>query len=283
MLELNIPKILQCNHFIASASSKDSRIVRDYEFDFYLDGERDMYIDGKFYKISKGCLVFKKPGQQVTSSGDYNMYMLTLDFSLKSDSLPNTYLRSSLSAQQEIYDNKFLNVIPDVFYPFHKDEIESIYKKLCAVSFPNTINESEQNTLLCRLIFLILSDVFKNNKNKIKKVSYVEEICNYINLNYSKDISVSQIANDFSLNKNHLIRLFKKEIMITPNQYIMNTRLFYSRLMLIQTELSIKDIGFSCGFNTTSYFIKCFKDKYGVSPLTYKTEYFAENQKPNII
>jgi AraC-like DNA-binding protein len=53
--------------------------------------------------------------------------------------------------------------------------------------------------------------------------------------------------------------------------------------MLIQTELSIKDIGFSCGFNTTSYFIKCFKDKYGVSPLTYKTEYFAENQKPNII
>ena len=79
------PTILECRYFVTQNSSYSPiRIVNDYEFDFYIDGERDMYIDDVHYKIGNGSLVIRTPGQKVYSKGDYNCYILTLDFSKRS-------------------------------------------------------------------------------------------------------------------------------------------------------------------------------------------------------
>jgi len=81
---------------------------------------------------------------------------------------------------------------------------------------------------------------------------------------------VDDIANHVALNKNYLIKLFKKEIGMTPHTYIIKTRLFYAKLMLIQTDLSVENIALSCGFNNSSYFIKCFRETFGNSPSKYR-------------
>lgn len=282
MNSFTAPKILQCNLFVAHNASQDRRYVKDYEFDFYLGGERDITIDSNRYKISEGCMVFRKPGQLVSGIGNYNMYMLTLDFSHKSSIPPNRYIRGNNTPQQERCDMEILNDIPSVFIPSHQDDILSLYKALCACSYPNIIDETLQKKIVSEFLFLVLSDAYKHCREaaeqKPANKSYVEQACHYIIRNYSKDLSVSSIADSLSLNKNYLIKLFKKEISTTPNQYIKKTRLFYAKLMLIQTELPVGSIALDCGFNTTSYFIKCFKEAFGVSPLIYRNRYLTEKK-----
>ena len=145
------PAILECSKFVASGTSINKRVVRDYEFDFYLGGERDIYIDEKNYKISKGCMVFKRPGQFTSGNSNYNMYMLTLDFSHKCEIPHGKYIRSSSTPQQELCNLDILNNIPPVFIPYHQEELKKLFKILCNNSYPNIVNTEVQNQTLTEL------------------------------------------------------------------------------------------------------------------------------------
>lgn len=276
MKEFVIPAVLQCNRFIATSDIENRRIVRDYEFDFYVDGERDVYLDGRYYKLSKGSLIFRKPGQIISGTGNYNMYILTLDFSGKVTIKPEEYIRSNFTPQQEICHPDFYDNIPEVFFPFHQEEITELYKIMSKNSYPNVINKDAQQNALSEFLFLVLADSERYKREEAlqeaAKSSYIERACNYITRNYSKNLSLDIIADYLSLNKNYLIKLFKKELSVTPNRYILSTRLFYAKLMLGGTELSVQSVALSCGFNTTSYFIKCFKENYGLTPVEYRNE-----------
>ena len=99
-----------------------------------------------------------------------------------------------------------------------------------------------------------------------------------INNNYEKELSVQKISDYLCLNKNYFIRIFKEELGVTPNQYILDSRLFYAKNLLVQSSHSIQDIGQLCGFKTPSYFIKCFKAKFGKSPLVYREDYLSKKE-----
>ena len=83
-----IPRVLQCARYINSPSRRDERRVKDYEFDLYLGGEREVWVDGKHYCLSEGYMYFKRPGEVVAGVGDYNVYMITLDFADMPDLSP---------------------------------------------------------------------------------------------------------------------------------------------------------------------------------------------------
>ena len=98
----------------------------------------------------------------------------------------------------------------------------------------------------------------------------MERACGFINRNYKWAVSVDDIARSAALNKNYRIRLFKSELAATPGKYLVETRLFHARLLLIESQLSVKNIALSCRFNTPYYFIKCFREKFGDTPERYR-------------
>jgi AraC-like DNA-binding protein len=53
-------------------------------------------------------------------------------------------------------------------------------------------------------------------------------------------------------------------------KYLLDTRLHFARALLLQTDETVSGIAERCGFNTSSYFIKCFRERYFESPLSYK-------------
>ena len=277
MKDFPIPSILQCIHFKAKNPGKQMRYVKDYEFDLYIGGERDMYLDEKYYKITRGSLVFRKPGQTVTCYGDFNAYMLTLDFSHQNPIPPEMYIRGNSTPNQTTCFFDVFDIIPDVFFPYHMDDIVTLYKKIISCSYPNIIDCELQKKYITEFLFLILSDSARYNRELYditkNKDQYIEKAIHYINMNYKNKIMIDDIARHLSLNKNYLIRLFKKEMSVTPNRYINETRLYHARLMLIQTKLSVQNIAFDCGFGTPAYFGKCFKEYFGKTPVEYRTDY----------
>ena len=269
-----VPSVLECMHFVLESSRENRRIIRNYELDLYLDGERNVFIDGTAYKLTKGSLVFRKPGQLTTGFGDYDMYMITLDFSHTVDKSQRSF-RVSDAPEQPICELDILSDIPTVFTPTHQAELFEIYEKLAQCSYPNAVDEELQRLYVSELLFLVLSDAYSSQRRCREEnspgKSYVRRACNYINRHYSGELSVEGIAEHFSINKNYFIKLFKREMGTTPNQYVIDVRLLRAASMLMQTDYTVYQISSACGFNTPSYFTKIFKKRFGKTPVDYKS------------
>jgi AraC family cel operon transcriptional repressor len=82
--------------------------------------------------------------------------------------------------------------------------------------------------------------------------------------------------------KNHLCRLMKSTLNLTPTQYINEQRLNYSVFLLSQTSNDILTISEMVGFNNLSHFYHLFKQKFSCSPAQFrKRTDRTSGEKPN--
>lgn len=88
--------------------------------------------------------------------------------------------------------------------------------------------------------------------------------------------SNEQLAEAFFLSKSTLNRKIKGLLDTTPNDYIRTKRLIVAAQMLTENHCRINEVCYSVGFNTPSYFAKCFKKFYGILPAEYMKEHNAD-------
>lgn len=96
---------------------------------------------------------------------------------------------------------------------------------------------------------------------------------NYISQNYMHDMSLQTLASLASMSQSAFSRFFKLHTGRTLSSYIMDIRLGFAIRMLIDTEDSIAEICFKCGYNNLSNFNRLFKRKKGCSPSEYRENY----------
>lgn len=77
-------------------------------------------------------------------------------------------------------------------------------------------------------------------------------------------------ARELNLSKTVLHRKFKLYIGDSPNNFIKRLRLKKAAEMLLSTGLTVSEIAYTNGFSQAHYFIKCFKELYGVTPKKYR-------------
>ena len=93
------------------------------------------------------------------------------------------------------------------------------------------------------------------------------------NVNIEGDeIRLDDISNAVSYSTGECCRAFKTGTGKTIFGYIKEYRVKRSMNLLVNTDLSVSDIAYSTGFSNTSYFIKCFKEISGTTPLKYRSE-----------
>lgn len=98
------------------------------------------------------------------------------------------------------------------------------------------------------------------------------QVLQFINHNYMKDISTSDISKHLNLNQNYISQLFKKETGSTYTKYLTQLRIEKAKQLLQQTDLSLSDICAEIGYNDYFYFLKTFKKYEGMSPSTYRAQ-----------
>lgn len=80
-------------------------------------------------------------------------------------------------------------------------------------------------------------------------------------------MSAASIAAQIGLSSRQLERLFGKFLNTTPKKYYMELRLERARLLLLQTEMSVGEVAYGCGFESPGHFARVYKTAYGVSPV----------------
>ena len=92
----------------------------------------------------------------------------------------------------------------------------------------------------------------------------------HIQLHYSERITLEMLAERFAMDKFYLQKLFTQHISVSPNEYLISTRMLKAKELLCSSFLPVNEIAESVGIDNTSYFIKQFKRREGVTPAKYR-------------
>ncbi|MDL2301732.1 response regulator [Lachnospiraceae bacterium OttesenSCG-928-D06] len=107
-------------------------------------------------------------------------------------------------------------------------------------------------------------------ENLPERRDIVEEIKEYINRNYNKEINLNDIADQFYINPVYLSQLFKKRTGETYQKYLTGIRMKRACKLLGETELKLYEIAELIGYSDPNYFSRMFVRFYGMKPNEYR-------------
>jgi AraC-like DNA-binding protein len=119
---------------------------------------------------------------------------------------------------------------------------------------------------------LLTSISFKENSDSFKSVK-VEKIFNYIKLNYSEVIRLEDAAAMVNMTVVTFSRLIKQQTGKTFVEFVNELRLGVATRKLIETNESISEICFVCGFNNISNFNRIFKKSKNCTPSEFRNNF----------
>ncbi|EFV38792.1 hypothetical protein HMPREF0864_03699 [Enterobacteriaceae bacterium 9_2_54FAA] len=119
---------------------------------------------------------------------------------------------------------------------------------------------------LANNIYDQLSQTTSNHIN----VSLIDDIKCYIDNNFDQSVSRDSVAAFFNISPSYLSRLFTRSSEVKFNEYLTQTRIAKSRLLLINTTLKIREISAKSGFIDNNYFCKVFKLINECTPMEYR-------------
>jgi AraC-like DNA-binding protein len=107
---------------------------------------------------------------------------------------------------------------------------------------------------------------------KRKDVALINEIRQFVEDNYNKDISVELLCKKFGLNRTKLQGGFNQLFGLPLHAFLSGIRMDKARSMLTLTEDSIKVIAVECGYKSTSSFTRAFTRAHRISPGQYRQQ-----------
>ena len=130
--------------------------------------------------------------------------------------------------------------------------------------------ENGRTAFLCAKIWELFSVLLECGKTE---EGYIKKALSFINAEYVRDITIKEVAEQLGLDRSYFSTIFKEEMGISPQKYLMNLRLEKAaELMLIYGEKP-STAGISVGYPDLYHFSKMFKKHFGLSPRQYQKKY----------
>ena len=125
---------------------------------------------------------------------------------------------------------------------------------------------------------ILLSYNFQDSRKDNLKLMHqvVEQIRNYVTANLLyEQLSPTTICNSFFISSSTLLRMFEKNVGITPAKYIVLQRIEYAKQLLLSTDYTVDRISGFLFFSGSRHFYKVFRETVGMAP----TEWRKKNLK----
>ena len=153
-------------------------------------------------------------------------------------------------------------------YGFDYNTLKTLYLSSLSADIPDFEYVSTLVTPLIYMISALAADLPGHVQNNAEYI--YAHILSYIKRNYGSKITVSDLCALCHCSPSYLMRIFKKMNGNTLSKYINNFRLEKAKHFLTQTDMSITDIAYVCGFSDSNYFSNTFKNALGVSPTSFR-------------
>ncbi|BCG10169.1 AraC family transcriptional regulator [Buttiauxella agrestis] len=138
--------------------------------------------------------------------------------------------------------------------------INDIFHQQSSGAENQALKESLFFTLVTQIIYAQSQAEYSNTRYKLHKLlSYLQENC-------FNEIDWQQLANQFHLTQRTTSRHIKEVTGLTPENYLKRLRLVSARVKLKETDMTITEVAFLCGFTNSNHFTTSYKKVFGVTP-----------------
>jgi AraC-like DNA-binding protein len=245
-------------------------------------GKAKTYIQGKAYLLEPGNMYLTPPFSLHQDECDdyFSLYYIHFyenninkesifdkyDFPVKMETIPLDILL--IERLQVINPNRQLQHIDPKVYDNQPTFSQNVaYNKTLPVQA-----QIESQSILS----ILMSRFLEQRKRKtIDKDTRINKSLQYIHEHINRDISIGDLAKISCVSNDHFIRLFKREMLQTPLQYITAKKIEKAQLLLLTTELSVRNVAMELSLDNISYFNRVFKEHTGKTPLEYRREFNA--------
>ena len=159
---------------------------------------------------------------------------------------------------------------------FHTKEDEKIKNILIDMLKEEEKCLKYESTVLNGLLMIFFGYLMRNyedtmeiSKDFNEKFEKFDEVLEYIHKNYNK-VTLDDLSEKFKFNKYYLSKIIKSYTGKNFVNIVQSLKMRKARELLIYTNLPIEDISNAIGYNSTSTFIRTFKEIYKISPSQYR-------------
>lgn len=255
--------------------SMDVNYHDHFEMVYIKRGDAIFQVSGSDVVMGLNDIIIIKPNQPhkfiVRSSGGCEFLVLSFKF-------PNTHNGS----YPDISIADFIEFVNDDSIPFinlrlsRKNEIVSVMNRILREHDKQQIWGDYLCYLLIMELFILVSRTLKqeweqNIRSRSVKLKELLEISKeYIDANYNKELSLSDVAGYVFLSESYFAHTFKDEFKISPKKYLLNVRIEAAKDLLSNTDQKINDISKEVGFSSQQRFNDIFKKYENMTPLYYR-------------
>ncbi len=240
-----------------------------YEIYYLISGQRRYLINDNLFDINAGDIVLIKKNElhmtkQLATPFGENMKIYMNDDKIDS-------LGKNSEIFKECFDYNHI-IIPTK----QKKHITTIFSKIQKErNNPQLFSEQLINNLIYELLADIYKLIFIEQKDISLNVSEIQsdeinKAIKYIYVNYSKNLSLSEIAKSVNMNSSYFSRYFKKHTGLNLMDYINLIRIKNATSLIKNTNMTLTEIAHVCGYNEQAYFCKQFKRINGCTATEFK-------------
>lgn len=170
------------------------------------------------------------------------------------------------SVKNALLKNEYLTVsLNENEFDYLSDCIEKIDEE-CATPLSVTLAE----TVLSVIFLSIMCSEDTSQVSEFNIRYYCRDAAVKMDTGAASFKSVSDIYAVYPVSHTSFISEFKTITGKTPSEYLRESKLIRAKELLLNTSRSVLDIAYEVGYDSMSHFIKCFKARYGTTPLKFR-------------
>lgn len=167
----------------------------------------------------------------------------------------------------------YCNFYPELNLPYEsEDDFYSHPSYYDYVTRYSQMDRFEKMQLL-GFVWIVASFFMKHAGTKLNNIdTRILKVMTYVREHLGDVISLEDLAQQVSVTKSHLARMFRQAFNISPSQYVIRTKVQSAQRLLMTTNHSIRYIASEVGYSDVSYFIRVFKRSIGMTPQEYRAQ-----------
>ena len=235
------------------------------ELFYVVDGKGEFNIQGQRFPVKPNDFVIINPQVEHTE--------------LSSPDEPLEYIVLGINGLS------FSNLTPvsEGGHPFSffnlRDEQKDILRYLNAMVQEATSQQMSYELVCHNLLEILLIKILRHQHfdlevgKQSKATKDISFIKHYLETYYHESIQLEDLASMTHLSRFYISHSFKKEIGMSPIEYLIDIRIKESKILLRTTNYSISQVADIVGFTTPTYFSKQFRKSTGISPTDYREQF----------
>lgn len=117
-----------------------------------------------------------------------------------------------------------------------------------------------------------------------ESTSLGREMILYLEDHFAEDISLDELSKQFGRTPEYLSSFFKESTGETVMKYLRRIRIHHAQVLLMTSpDTGLSDIAKACGFNSSSYFCKVFRETLGMTPQSFRMGITERGRRTNLV